>query len=220
MTTTLIYNSFVQPVRDHGASPATFSYVSSLPEIVGNLYVTPVYYSARPISPGAGAVYSIVYGGEANVSVLTHDLQFGAVPVGTAIEKVTAPATELFVPAAIGTSYEDSTIAAQLNYGPVFSTIVAMSNCKDEELFINKSAANSALFVLNKFYEEKFPAPQISRHGPNSAVLSWHDDNDNVLYLTITPSKAYTLATNAAGIIASGSTFIDISVKGADLLLV
>jgi len=104
-----------------------------------------------------------------------------------------------------------------LDYSPVFSTIAGMSGSDDEELLITGTVANAAAIVANTFYEDHFPVPKISRHGPNSAVFSWQYD-EIAIYVTVTASKAYTMLTDTAGVITKSSHSLDGPLSGRALL--
>lgn len=91
-----------------------------------------------------------------------------------------------------------------VEYATLYNTILDMTNSDDDEIHIDNVVAASANFVAGRLSEWHLPPPDISRHGPASAVFSWNR-GELSLYLTITATKLFTLATDTGGIRGKGS---------------
>lgn len=75
-----------------------------------------------------------------------------------------------------------------------------MALSEDEELNIGYDVAAAANVVAQELSSNNFTPPEVSRHGPGSAVFSWSIE-DRSLYITITPWKIYVLATDDDGVL-------------------
>jgi len=103
------------------------------------------------------------------------------------------------------------------NYIAVFSTLADMAESDNDELHIEKEVAKAAIFLATKLVSSNIPPPEILRHGPDSAVLGWSNDEYS-LYLTITSKKAYALATDSTGVRAR-QNFSPVGLISVDSLL-
>lgn len=94
-----------------------------------------------------------------------------------------------------------------LDYLGVKDTLTAMSESCDEDYHIDEEIAESAKAIAEVLRKSQLPPPEIIRHGPRSAVFSWHQDV-YALYLTIGSRKASVLATDQEGVIARASCLL------------
>jgi hypothetical protein len=87
------------------------------------------------------------------------------------------------------------------SYDNVLDTLSLMSLSDDDEVNITGDVANSAAFIAKQLRDANLPPPEIVRHGPNSAVFSWGNEVHS-LYVTVTTTRAYSLATDVKGVMA------------------
>jgi hypothetical protein len=85
-------------------------------------------------------------------------------------------------------------------YIAISHTLATMASSEDEELYIEQDVAVAANLAAQELSENNFTPPEISRHGPGSAVFSWSIGHRS-LYVTITPRKRYVLATDDEGVL-------------------
>ncbi len=104
-----------------------------------------------------------------------------------------------------------------LDYLGLTTTLTAMSESCDDDFHIDDEIAESAKAVAEVLRKSRLPAPSILRHGPRSAVFSWHK-SVYALYLTIGAQKASVLATDHQGVIARGSCTLTNPVAAHQLL--
>jgi hypothetical protein len=69
----------------------------------------------------------------------------------------------------------------------------------DEEWKIQTPVYNASIRVAALLMENNIPKPGVLTHGPKSVVFNWSRDDTN-LYLTISKSKLFVLASTSKGI--------------------
>jgi hypothetical protein len=85
-------------------------------------------------------------------------------------------------------------------YDEVEGALIELRNLEDEEHWkIEDVVFGTALQLAAVLTQGGFPAPSVFSHGSKSVVFNWCEADDN-LYLTVTASKLFVLASSSEGI--------------------